>query len=85
MLIKVKKVKQTTGEIVASQMASIPNSNKQYGYITIETLDNKYLKLKVDIMTKYETIERGEKVTVEYDVLGSTDIFSAKKILRKTS
>ena len=85
MLIKVKKVKQTTGEIVASQIASIPKSNKGYGYITIETQDSKYLKLKVDAMTKYETVERGEKVTVEYDVLGNTDILSAKKILRKTS
>jgi cold shock CspA family protein len=77
-------MKSASGEIVASQIASIPNSNKGYGYITIETQDRKHVKIKVDAMTKYETVERGEKVTVEYDVLGNTDILSAKKILRKS-
>jgi hypothetical protein len=43
------------------------------------------VKLKVDAMTKCETIERGDNVTVEYDVLGNTDILSAKKIIKKGS
>lgn len=77
------KLKRTSGEIIASQIANMPNNNLRYGYITIETPDSKYVKLKVDAMTKYETLDRGEKVTVEYEVSKNTDIFSAKKILRK--
>ena len=76
-------MKQTSGEIVAAQLASLPNSDRRYGYITIETRDNNYVKLKVDAMTKYETVERGEHVTVHYDILGNTDILSAKEITRK--
>jgi hypothetical protein len=79
----VKILKQASGEIIASQIASIPNSDRVYGYVTIETPDNTYVKVKVDAMTKYETIERGEHVTVHYEVLGSTDILSAKKISKK--
>jgi hypothetical protein len=79
----VKKLKKASGEIVASQLANIPNSDRRYGYITIETPDSKYVKLKVDAMTKCETVERGDNVTVEYDVLGNTDILSAKKIFKK--
>lgn len=82
-LLKVKRLKQASGEIVAAQITSIPNSNREYGYITIETRDKKYVKLKVDAMTKYDTIEKGEHVTVQYDVLGDTRILSAKKIVRK--
>ena len=76
-------MKKASGEIVAAQMASIPNSNRRYGYITIETPGKEYLKLKIDVKTKYDTIERGEHVSVEYDTLGDTDILSARRILRK--
>ena len=78
-----KMTKNTTGEIVAAQMASIPASEQKYGYITIETPEKEYVRLKVDARTTYETIEKGEHVVVEYDVLGSTDILSAKKIMKK--
>jgi hypothetical protein len=77
-------LKQVSGEIVGSQIADIPNTNQGYGYITIETHDSKYVKLKVDAATKYETVERGEHVIVHYDVLGKSGILSAKKILRRT-
>jgi len=75
--------KNTTGEIVAAQMAKIPSTELRYGYITIETPEKRYVKLKVDAGTTYETLERGEKVVIEYDVLGNTDILSAKKIMKK--
>jgi hypothetical protein len=81
---RLKKLKQISGEIVGSQIANIPNTNLGYGYITIETLDSKYVKIKVDAKTKYETVERGERVTVQYDIFGKTDILSAKKISRRT-
>jgi len=77
-------LKHTSGEIIAAQIANIPNSNRGYGYITIETPNKEHVKLKVDAMTKYDTVERGEHVTIEYDNLGGTEILSAKKILRKT-
>jgi hypothetical protein len=76
-------LKQASGEIIASQIADIPNSNRGYGYITIETPEKRYVKLKVDAMTKYETVERGEHVIVHYEVLGNTDILSAKKVTKK--
>ena len=75
--------KKESGVIVASQIASIPKSDRNYGYIIIETQDNEYMKVKVDAMTNYETLERGEQVTVHYDVLGKTNILSAKKIIRR--
>jgi hypothetical protein len=71
-----------TGEIVSSQIAEMPSTNLQYGYITIETSDKKYLKLKVDVRTEYDTLKKGEQVTVEYDIMGNTDILSAKKIMK---
>jgi hypothetical protein len=78
----IKMKKSTIGEIVSSQIAEMPSTNIRYGYVTIETHDKKYLKMKVDARTKYDTLEKGEQVTVEYDVLGNTDIFSAKKIMK---
>lgn len=76
-------MKKTSGEIVASQIAHIPNTDRGYGYITIETPTKEYVKLKVDAMTKYETIERGQHVTIEFGKLGNTNILSAKRIFRK--
>jgi uncharacterized protein YuzE len=72
-----------SGEIVASQTARLPSSEKEYGYITVQTPENDHVKLKVDMGTNYETIERGERVVVEYDQLGGTDILAAKKIVRE--
>ncbi len=75
-------MKNATGEIVSSQIAEMPSTNLRYGYVTIETPDKKYLKVKVDVRTEYDTLEKGERVTVEYDMIGNTDIFSAKKIMK---
>lgn len=78
-----KMTKNTVGEIVSAQMANLPATGLKYGYITIETPEKKYVKLKVDAMTQYETLEKGEQVIIEYDVLGKTDILSARNIKRK--
>lgn len=75
--------KKVTGEIVASQTAKLPTSDKEYGYITVQTPTRKNIKLKIDMGTNYETIERGERVVVEYDQLGGTDILSAKKVTKE--
>jgi hypothetical protein len=71
------------GEIVASQMARLPKTDKQYGFITIETSENLKYRFKVDTSTEYDTVERGETVAVHYDQLGSTDILAAKYITKK--
>lgn len=76
-------MKNTVGMIVSTQMADLPTTGLKYGYITIETPEKKYVKLKVDAMTQYETLEKGAQVVIEYDVLGKTDILSAKNIKRK--
>ncbi|MBN2230682.1 MAG: hypothetical protein JW779_13920 [Candidatus Thorarchaeota archaeon] len=75
--------KNTVGEIVGAQIGKIPATEVSYGYITIETPDKKYLKMKVDALTEYDTIDKGEQVVVEYDTLGNTDILSAKKIMKR--
>jgi hypothetical protein len=84
-IIRGQNMKNATGEIVSSQITKMPSSNLRYGYVTIETPDNRYLKVKVDVRTKYDTLEKGERVTVEYDVMGKTDILSAKKIMKNQS
>lgn len=76
-------MKNIVGEIVASQTAVL-KSGSSYGYITIQTPEKKHLKLKVNAGTKYETLDRGAKVEIEYAPLGDTDILSAKKILKKS-
>jgi hypothetical protein len=74
--------KNITGNIVAAQTATL-STGTEYGFITVETSDKKYLKLKVDARTKYNTLERGDRVEIEYAVLGNTDILSARKIMKK--
>jgi hypothetical protein len=73
---------RVSGEIVASQTARLPATDKEYGYITVQTPENDHVKLKVDMRTDYETVERGERVVVEYDQLGGTKILAAKSIVR---
>ena len=78
-----KMTKKIAGQIIATQTALISASNLSYGYITIKTPEKTYLKLKVDARTKYNTLEKGEHVAIEYEVLGTTDILSARKIMKK--
>lgn len=75
--------KTISGEIVASQTARLPAMDKEYGYITVQTSDQNHVKLKVDMSTNYETIERGNRVVVEYDQLGGTNILTAKNISKE--
>ncbi len=75
--------KTISGEIVASQTARLPTTDKEYGYITVQTPDQNHVKLKVDMSTNYETIERGNRVVVEYDQLGGTNILTAKNISKE--
>jgi hypothetical protein len=77
-----KMTKNIEGEIISAQTAKLP-TGPSYGYITIETPGKKYLKLKVDAQTKYDTLEKGHQVNVEYTTLGNTEILSARKISKK--
>ena len=74
--------KNITGEIVAAQTARL-STGLEYGFITVKTPGKKYLKLKVDARTKYNTLERGDRVEIEYVVLENIDILSARKIMKK--
>ena len=74
--------KNITGEIVAAQTARL-STGLEYGFITVATSDKEYLKLKVDARTKYNTLERGDRVQIEYKLLGNSDILSARKIMKK--
>ena len=75
--------KKITGEIVASQLATLPKTNKQFGFITVETSDSTNYRFKVGTSTKFDSIERGDTVEVQYDTLGSTDILTAEHIRKK--
>ena len=76
-------VKETEGNIISSHIARIGKGDGKYGYIGIETPDSTHLKMKVDMYTTYETLERGEYVVVRYDALGNTGILVAKEIKRR--
>lgn len=78
-------VEELEGCITSSQVAKIDKTDREYGYIGIETSDNRYLKLKVDFYTDYDTLDRGEDVIVKYEPYGSTHVFVAKEIRKKTA
>ncbi|MHA1904904.1 MAG: hypothetical protein ACW99V_04475 [Candidatus Thorarchaeota archaeon] len=69
------------GKIQTTQLGVFGKKEIQYGYITILTRGNKHVKIKVDSYTWYETLEIGQKVDVEAEKLGNTDIWVARKIL----
>ena len=77
-------VKETEGNIISAHTTKIGKGDGQYGYIGIETPESIHLKMKIDMYTTYETLERGEDVVVKYDTLGDTGILIAKEITRKT-
>jgi hypothetical protein len=78
-------IEEIEGCITSSQVAKIDKTDREYGYIGIETSDKKYLKLKVDFHTDYDTLDRGEDVIVKYEPFGSSRIFVAKEIRKKTT
>jgi hypothetical protein len=76
-------VEKIEGCITSSHVAKIDKTDREYGYIGIETSDNKYLKLKVDFYTDYDTLDRGEDVIVKYEPYGPSRTFVAKEIRKK--
>ena len=77
-------IEEIEGCITSSQVARIDKTDREYGYIGIETSDKEYLKLKVDFYTDYDTLDRGENVIVKYEPYESaTRIFVAKEIRKK--
>jgi len=54
----------------------------KYGYIVVLTPTHELVRFRVDSSTSFESLERGEKITVEYETLGGTDILVAKEIVQ---
>lgn len=73
---------KTSGEIVASRISKQRTTGVREGYIVILTPTHEHVRFRVDSSTSFESLERGEKVTVEYETLGDTDILVAKKIVQ---
>jgi hypothetical protein len=71
-----------SGEIVSAQLARYGDNNTRYGYVTIQTRDQKYVKVKVDAYTSYDTLDIGKQVSVKSETLGDTSILVAKEISR---
>jgi len=70
--------KIVTGFIIAANIAVMGKTH--YGYLGIETDEHEKLKVKVSAFTKYDTLEVGERVTVELQTVGDDSILTAKKI-----
>ena len=71
------------GQIIASQIGRISNTDKKYGFITIKTSDENHVKVKIDSYTSYDTLEMGHDVEVSTDQLGSDSLIVAREIRRK--
>ena len=72
------------GTIVSAALGTFGRNEIRYGYIGLETTDGKHVKIKVDTFTWYETLEVGNKVVVELESLGTTNILIARKIMLRT-
>lgn len=70
--------KVVTGLITAANIAVMGKTH--YGYLGIETDDHENLKVKVGAFTQYDTLEVGERVTIELQTVGEDSILTAKKI-----
>jgi len=71
------------GKIISSNLGEFSKKKIIYGYLGIELPDGKHIKVKVDFYTLYETLKIGEKVILEIEPLGNSDILVAKKIQLK--
>jgi hypothetical protein len=68
------------GEIVSSQLARYGDKDTRYGYVTVQTYEQEYVKIKVDAYTSFDTLDIGEQVVVKSKKLGDTGIRVAKQI-----
>jgi uncharacterized OB-fold protein len=72
--------KEVIGSIVSNQLADFPGSDVKYGYITIETDDKRHIRFKVDKYTKYDSLDVGKRVKVQFEDLGNTEVTVSRKI-----
>ncbi|MFW9963744.1 MAG: hypothetical protein ACFFCX_09285 [Candidatus Sifarchaeia archaeon] len=68
------------GKIISTNLGEFSKKKVVYGYLGIELPDKEHIKVKVDAYTQYETLNLGDKVVVEIESLGDTDILVARKI-----
>ncbi|MBN2229257.1 MAG: hypothetical protein JW779_06645 [Candidatus Thorarchaeota archaeon] len=66
------------GTIISSNISEM--GKMRYGYLGIETDEKEHLKIKVTAFTKYDTLDLGEKVTIELESIGTEKVMNAKKI-----
>jgi len=67
-----------TGLITAANIAAMGKT--RYGFLGIETDEHEKLKVKVTAFTKYDTLDVGERVTVELHTVGDEALLTAKRI-----
>ena len=71
------------GQIIASQVGRISNTDKHYGFITIKTPKDSHVKVKIDSYTTYDTLEMGHDVEISTDELGTSSLIVAKEVRKK--
>jgi hypothetical protein len=69
------------GRILSHQLGEIGVGGMRYGFLNIET-DGGLISVKVDAYTQHETLDIGERVIVEVETLGDTDILVAESVVR---
>ncbi|MBD3407499.1 MAG: hypothetical protein GF411_15390 [Candidatus Lokiarchaeota archaeon] len=75
-------MKKIRGLITATKLSDLSEEDVRFGFITIKSdTDDKTIDIKVDNYTEYDSLEPGKSVEVEYETLGNTDVFVARKIL----
>jgi hypothetical protein len=71
---------QFTGKIVSTQLGIFGRDEIIYGFISMQTKDNRIIKVKVDSYTTFNTLNIGDWVLIEAEFLGNTDILVARNI-----
>ncbi|MFX1560235.1 MAG: hypothetical protein ACFFBL_06590 [Promethearchaeota archaeon] len=73
------------GKIISVNLGEFSTKKIVYGYLGIELVDKKHIRVKIDSYTWYETLSLGDNVEVEFESLAGTDILVARRIRLKTS
>lgn len=69
------------GIIVVSVVEPIGDTDLKNGFITIKTSEDDYVKLEVGSYTTFATLEEGQRVLVQTEMLGSTGVPYAKSVI----
>ncbi len=68
-----------TGSIISAELGRL--GKKPYGFISIETEEHEQLKVKIAMLTNFETLEIGKRVNIVAENIGNMNVMTAKSVL----